>query len=247
VIVAAASGLPPDVNLVAGATPSASQSVVEFRTVGGYLQEQLSFVDRLFVTGGANLEASSAFGPDQRWQLFPRAGVSYLLNQEPFWKNCSLGDLFSTFRVRASFGASGGQPPGAYDRFANYITSSYGGLPGLVASTLAGNPSLKPERQSELEAGFDAGLFKDRANLEFTYYHQNTKDLVLSVPLPLSSGYGTQRQNVGALVNRGVEAALNTINVTSGTFSWSSRLSFGANRNKVTQLVNGQDTPPIVG
>ena len=239
---ASATNLPPGLDILTGATQAASQSIVEFRTKGGYLQEQANFGDRLYVTGGANLEASSAFGTDQRWQLFPRLNGSYVLSQEPFFKNSGLGSVLSTFRLRAAYGETGGQPPGAYSRFNNYVNVAYAGLPGFVASTVAGNTDLKPERQREIEAGFDAGFLKDRANIEFTYYDQKTRDLVLNVPLPLSSGFTSQPQNIGEVVNHGVELTLRTVNVARNNFGWNSQLSFSANRNKVTKLVAGADT-----
>ncbi|HEY0306234.1 MAG TPA: TonB-dependent receptor, partial [Longimicrobiales bacterium] len=115
--------------------------------------------------------------------------------------------------------------------------TSFAGQPGVVPSTIADNPNLKPERQSEIEGGFELGVLEDRAVLEFTGYFQKTKDLVLAVPLPLSSGFTSQRQNIGEVENKGVEIALNTINVSRDNFSWRSRISFAANRNKVTQVV----------
>ena len=117
--------------------------------------KQANIADRLYLTGGLNVEASSAFGADERWQLFPRLGVSYIASQQPGWASGSLGRLFSTLRLRGSYGETGGQPPGAYQRFSNYNTVSYAGKAGLVASTIAGNPNLKPEKSRQFSAGVD--------------------------------------------------------------------------------------------
>ena len=242
VLGASATNLPPGLDILTGANQAASQSIVEILTRGAFLQEQLSLADRLFLTGGANMEASSAFGTNQRWQLFPRLNAAYSLNQEPFWKNGPLGNMFSTLRLRAAYGETGGQPPSAYSRFNNYTNVSFGGQPGFVASATAGNGDLKPERQREIEAGFDAGFLRDRANIEFTYYDQKTTDLVLNVPLPLSSGFTTQPQNIGEVVNHGVELTLRTVNVSGKRFGWNTQVSFAANRNKVTKLVTAGDT-----
>ncbi len=242
VLGASATNLPPGLDILTGATQAASQSIVDFRTRGGFLQEQASFGDRLFLTAGANLEASSAFGPNERWQLFPRVNGSWLVSQEPFWQSGPLAGTLSTFRLRAAFGQTGGQPPGAYSRFNNFVNVAYAGLPGFVASTIAGNANLKPERQDEIEAGFDAGFLHDRANLEFTYYHQKTHDLVLNAPLPVSSGFSSQPQNIGEVVNRGVELTLRTVNIARQHFGWNTQLSLAANRNKVTKLVTSSDT-----
>jgi TonB-dependent starch-binding outer membrane protein SusC len=238
---AAGSDLGPGQTLVGGATQTASQSKTEYRTVGWYVEERASLGDRLFITGGLNWDESSAFGPDQRLQLFPRVGFSYVLDRESWWRG-AIANLFSSFRLRAAFGQTGGQPPGLYSRFANYVNTSYSGRPGLVSSIIAGNPNIKPERQREYEGGFDAGFFRDRAQVEFSLYNKKTTDLVLSIPLPLSSGFQQQFQNIGSLTNKGVEFALNTVNVTNPGFAWRSRLSYSANRNRITKLVTSSDT-----
>ncbi len=238
---AAAGDLPPEQTLVGGATQTASQTRSELRTVGGYLEERVSWNDRLFVTGGINAEASSAFGADARLQFFPRASISYVLGEEPAFQEWAGGAL-STLRLRAAYGETGGQPPGAYTRFFNYVNTAFAGRPGLVASTIAGNPDLKPERQREYEMGFEAGVFEDRALLDFTYYDKETRDLVLSVPLNPSSGATNQFQNIGVLSNKGVEIGLNTINVSSPRFTWRSRIAYAANRNRIERLAANTDT-----
>jgi TonB-dependent starch-binding outer membrane protein SusC len=242
VITAGASVLAPGQELVGGASPFASQLFSDLRTVGGYLQEQLELNDQLFVSGAVNVEGSSAFGSDQRWQAFPRLGLSYVADQAGWWEGSALGEVLSTFRVRAAYGQTGSQPPGAYLRFENYTDLAYSGLPGYVASTTVGNPDLKPERQREYEAGFEAGFFDDRAQLELTVYDQRTRDLVLPVPIPPSKGAQQQFQNIGEVSNRGLELALSTVNISRERFSWRSRLTYARNRNRVEQLYRGTDT-----
>jgi TonB-linked SusC/RagA family outer membrane protein len=243
---ASAQDLPPDQTLVGGATQFASQSRTELRTFGGYVEQRVSVNDRLYLTGGLNVDASSAFGSDQRWQLFPRLSLSWVMNDEPGFRGMFGGPL-SSLRLRGAYGQTGGQPPGAYSRFDNYINTSFAGRPGLVASTIIGNPELKPERQREFEFGFDLGVFGDRAQIEATYYDKLTTDLVLSVPVAASTGATQQFQNIGELTNKGVELALNTVNIDGPTFAWRSRLTWAANRNRITQLFAGTDTLPVFG
>lgn len=241
VLRAAASDLPPEQTLVGGAIQSASQERSEVRTMGLFVEERLSFGERLFLTGGLNFEASSAFGTDSRWQSFPRVGLSWVVGEEPFFQG-GAGSLFSSLRLRAAYGQTGGQPPGAYFRFANFDNTSFSGRAGLVESTIRGNPELKPERQREWEAGADAGWWGDRLLLEATYYDKRTTDLVLNVPLPASSGALRQFQNIGVLTNTGIELALSTINLARPSLTWRSRLIYAANRNRIERLTAGSDT-----
>ena len=238
---AAGANLGPGQTLVGGATQTATQSKTELRTVGWYIEERVNLAERLYLTGGLNWDASSAFGPDERVQMFPRLGLSYVLDRESRGTS-GLGSMLSSFRLRAAYGETGGQPPGIYSRFANYENTSFSGRPGLVSSITAGNPNLKPERQREYEGGFDVGFFDERALVEFSYYDKRTNDLVLSIPLPPSSGFSQQFQNIGSLTNKGVELALNTVNLASERFAWRSRFTYSANRSKVAKLVTAADT-----
>ena len=244
---AAAEGLAPGVTLIEGATQFASQSSTSLKTLGFFAQERITLNERLFVTAGVNLEAASAFGEEERWQTFPRIGVSWLAQDEPFFAGLPLSGIFSTLRLRAAYGQTGGQPPGNFLGANFYPGASYAGLPGFRPSTTIGNPDLRPEQQEEWEFGFEAGFLRDRAMLEFTYYDQKTTDLVLLAPVAPSLGAQQQYQNIGAVSNRGIEAAINTININRANLSWESRLTLATNENEVTQLLTGQDTLEIPG
>ncbi|HEX2080749.1 MAG TPA: SusC/RagA family TonB-linked outer membrane protein [Longimicrobium sp.] len=239
---AGAENLPPGQEVVGGATQFASQGITELRTVGGFLQERLAIADRLFLTGALNLEASSAFGPDERWQLFPRLGTSWVVDEMPFWDNSGVSSVLSALRLRASYGQTGGQPPAAYGIFNNFTDVIFGGRPGQAGSTVLGNPNLKPERQREWEGGFDVGLFGDRAMLEFTYYDQLTKDVVLLRPLQSSSGFDVQYQNIGEISNRGIEITAGAELLRRGGFSWNTRMTYARNRNRVEKMRTAGDT-----
>jgi len=238
---AAAQDLPPDQTLVGGATQFASQELTELRTFGGYVEQRVSLSDRLYLTGGVNFDASSAFGKDERLQIFPRVSLSWVMNEEPSFASVFSGPL-SSLRLRGAYGETGGQPPGAYSRLDNYVNTSFAGRAGLVASNTIGNPGLKPERQREYEFGFDLGAFGDRAQVEATYYDKRTTDLVLSVPVAPSTGATQQFRNIGELTNKGVELALNTVNISQPKFTWRSRLTWAANRNKIKKLAASSDT-----
>lgn len=239
---AGAENLPPGQGTVGGATQFASQGITELRTVGGFLQQRVDIADRLFLTGGLNVEASSAFGADQRWQLFPRLGASWMVDQMPFWAGSPMDGAISSLRVRAAYGQTGGQPPAAYITTNNFNDVLFGGRPGQGGSGILANPDLKPERQREWEGGFELGFLRDRAMVEFTYYDQRTDDVVLSIPLQLSSGFSEQFQNIGEISNKGIEVTLGAELLRRRNLGWDARLTYARNRNNVERLNTGADT-----
>ncbi len=232
----------PGQELAIGAAQTADQRLVELRTMGGYVQERLAIADRLFLTAGVNVEASSAFGAEQRWQAFPRLSASWDVAEQPGFADGAFGSVFSSLRLRGAYGQTGGQPPSEYLSQVVYTNVLYGGRVGLRPPTLAPSPDLKPERQREYEFGGDAGFLDDRLAAEFTFYDKRTTDLVLLVPLAPSSGFANQYRNVGELTNRGVELTLSSVNVQRPTFNWNTRLLFARNRNRIERLNQASDT-----
>ncbi|HSK19174.1 MAG TPA: TonB-dependent receptor [Longimicrobiales bacterium] len=234
---ATATDLGPVTELVRGANMTATQGRVETATLGFFGQQQIAFADRIFLTGALRMDASSTFGADERWQMYPKVSGSWVLSEEPFMEGVR-GDWLTQLRLRGALGYAGNQPPlgSAYSRFSRYGTTINVDRIGLVPLGQSGNPELKPERQREYELGFDLSTFNDRAALAFTYYNQYTKDLLLSRPFAPSTGVGSVLDNVGELSNKGVELQLNTVNVDRGPFRWTSTLIYSRNKNVLEKL-----------
>ncbi|HEX6135443.1 MAG TPA: TonB-dependent receptor [Longimicrobiales bacterium] len=242
---ATATDLGPVTQLVSGANMSASQGKVETSTLGFFGQQQVGWADRIFLTGALRMDASSTFGPDERWQMYPKISGSWVLSEEPFIRDRA-GDWLTQLRLRGALGYAGNQPPlgSAYSRFSRYGTTINIDRIGLVPLAESGNPELKPERQREYELGFDISTFDDRVALAFTYYNQYTRDLLLPRPFAPSTGVGSVLDNVGELSNRGIELQLNTVNVRRGGFGWTSTLIYSRNRNRIEKL---EGDPYFVG
>ena len=174
---------------------------VQNNEVGGFLQEQWSLNNRLFVTAAARVDNNSAFGSRFKLAVYPKASATWVLSDEPFWSV----PWFNTFRLRAAYGASG-QQPAAFSALRTYLPSvGGGGIPVLTPGAL-GNNDLKPERTSEFEAGFDAAFLHDRIGLEYTHYAKSTSDAIVDRVVAPSSGFvGAEPFNVGQLRNFGDE------------------------------------------
>lgn len=233
-----AEDLVPATDLVRGAVQSISQNRFETATLGFFAQQQVGFSNTLFLTGALRWDASSTFGADERWQLYPKLSGSWVLSESDWWQGSGVGGLFDEFRLRGALGYAGNQPPvgSAYSRFPRYGQAVNINRSGLVHLSNPGNPNLKPERQREFEFGFDAGLLSDRIGVAFTYYNQYVEDLLLTRPFPPSTGYGSVLDNVGELSNRGIELQIDTRNIDRPDLGWNSTFTFSRNRNRVERL-----------
>jgi len=226
-------------NLVgAAAAKGADQSYFLQRQVGFLGQWQGSYRDRLFVQLGARLDANSAFGDVADWFFLPKAGISYVVSEEPWWQR-QIG-FVNTLRLRLAYGQTGRAPnAGAALRTlasAPYVTILGTQQPGVVPLS-PGNDSLKAERGVEFEAGFDAGFFNDRAGIEFTFYNKVSRDLLLQRPLSPSLGFSqTPFVNIGELSNRGVEVAFTAQPILGKTVSWDVRVGLSTLDSEIRDM-----------
>jgi len=212
----------------------------EFRSertiLGGFLQQSFGIAEKIYLTGAARMDASSVYGRDNRWQFFPKVSGSYIVSNEPFWKNSKLADIVPSLKLRAAWGQSGNLTAiGAYDRFTNYTPVNYSGNTGYVPSAVLGNFNVKPERQTELEIGADISFLKDRIGLEFTWFKKDVKDLILNRTLAPSTGYNNRFLNIGTMSNKGFEFLLKVIPVQNNHLTWVSTFSYLQNKN----VING--------
>jgi outer membrane receptor protein involved in Fe transport len=141
-------------------------------------------------------------------------------------------------KLRTSYGRTGNQDIGNYAALARLNSTIYPffgsrGI-GFVPAGLA-NPDLKWESTRQYDIGLDVGVLANRLSVTADYYDKKTNDLLLDVPIPATSGTGSVLKNIGAVANRGVELAVNTVNLT-GPLTWNSQLNLAWNRNKVLQL-----------
>ena len=145
----------------------------------------------------------------------------------------------SDLKIRASYGVAGNNSIGNYNQIALLGVSNYVDankiLPGLAPSTLA-NDELTWEKSKQTDIGIDFGLFNNRVSVIADWYYNLKTDLLLSVNLPAASGFGSAMQNVGEIENKGFEFALNTVNIDTKNFSWSTSFNISTNRNKVKKL-----------
>ncbi len=199
---------------------------------GAYIQQTFGYQDKLFVTGAIRVDGSSVFGEDERTQTYPKVSGSYILSEESFWQG--LRSAVSLFKVRASYGEAGNLTGiGAFDRFTN--VNVVGGS-GLLPDDQRGNLNVRPERQKEFEVGLDMAFFENRLGFEFTYYDKEVEDLLLNRTLAPTTGFLSQRSNVGTLLNSGIELLVRAAPVQRKDLAWSITGIFSTNQNEISGL-----------
>jgi TonB-linked SusC/RagA family outer membrane protein len=216
-----------------GALKTSQENFLENKTVGLYVQEQLKWNDRLYLTAALRGDDNSAFGKSYKATRYPKFSASYVLGDEPWVKRIP---SLSSLKVRTAWGEAG-QQPDAFAALRTYAPASgANGVPTLTPQNI-GNPDLRPELGKELEAGFDASLLGDRLGIEFTWYDKKTRDALVQVPALPSLGFpGVQFQNIGAVENRGIELGMNAELYRSRSTDLSVAVKFSHNDNKVVTL-----------
>ena len=223
-----------------GASPDKVITRLESEKMLSYfMRGNYSLKDKYLFSASVRADASSKFGDNHKWGVFPAASFAWRASEEEFVKKWG---IFSNLKVRLSYGAAGN------NKIDNYLSLSkmesvwipYNGtstVSGFVSKQLY-NPDLQWETNVTSNFGLDMGFLNQRIQLTVDLYNINTKNLLLDAPIPLLSGYKSMMINAGRTNNRGIELALTTHNINTKDFSWSTTLNLSHNRNEVKELYN---------
>ncbi len=206
--------------------------LIENNTVGVYLQQQIGWNDRFFLTGAIRADDNSSFGSDFDLVYYPKVSASWVISEERFWGL----DFFNSLRLRAAYGESGQQPDG-FAALRSFTTRDSPTGSSTVTPDSPGNSALGPEVGQEVEVGFDASMLDGRVSIDFTYYDQTTSNAIVSRNVAPSGGFTNQQDvNIGEINNRGVELGLNARVIESDAFDWDILINGSTNRNRVNEL-----------
>ncbi|HJU68503.1 MAG TPA: SusC/RagA family TonB-linked outer membrane protein [Gemmatimonadaceae bacterium] len=208
-------------------------------------QLTVDLFDQLYLTAAVRNDGSSTFGEEDQRNWFPKGSLAWTFSNY-------LGEQpWVTFgKLRVAYGEAGTEPQPYFtsDIFnsgsilltpisqGTGLSPSQGGRGGLYSWIVKAADRLLPERTKEFETGFDLGLYRDKADISFTFYNAITSDVILLTPLASSTGYFTQPQNSAEFRNRGYEVALNIRPLTTQNFAWDIGLQWARNQSLVTQL-----------
>ena len=230
----------PDVTLVNLAQRSTgAESFSEDNSVGYYVQEQLGWRERLYLTAAVRADDHSSFGTNFDLIVYPKFSVSYVLSDEPAAKGFVEALRLNSLKLRGAWGQAG-RAPSAFSAPQTYTVDrvTLGATTGSAARTSAyGNPDLKPEKGEEIELGFEASAFADRLGADLTYYNKTTTDMLQAVAVAPSTGFiGTRLANLGEVNNRGIELSLFGTPVDLPNVRWDTRLNLATNKNELVSF-----------
>ncbi len=229
-------------NLGAGATALQPQSGnVAYGLNSYFTRLNYTLRDKYLFTFTGRADGSSKFGESNQYAFFPSAAFAWRASDEDFLASSA---VISNLKFRSSYGMTGNSEITAYQALAG--TGNYSVIfndqreIGIGISRLA-NPDLRWEKTTQVDIGLELGLFENKVMFELDLYRKLTDDMLLSAPVPSSSGYTVVSKNVGSMENKGVEVGLNTVNIERSNFTWNTTFNYSHNKNKVIELTGGSD------
>lgn len=214
----------------------------------GYIQEQLSsyfgrlnydYKGRYLLTATARTDGSSKLAEGHKWAFFPSAAVAWRISEEKFLKDkTALSDL----KLRFSYGTSGNNGVSPYSTYQTVNNARYlFGDQAVNTSSIARfeNKDLTWELTHEFNLGLDFEFYKGRISGTIDVYNRRTNGIIMNRVFSVLNGFSSLTDNVGSVNNKGIEVALNTVNIKSGNFSWTTSLNFASNSNKIVSLSDG--------
>lgn len=216
-------------NVDAGLSTRAEEQRLRVRDVGFFAQEEVLMLDeRLLLTLGARADQSSNNADASKLFYYPKGSVSYRFPNPLPWLN--------ELKLRLAVGESGNEPLYG-QKFTELATGNLNGqFPTQTIEGVTGASDLRPERQREIETGFDAAMFGSRAHLEFTVYDKKVTDLLLQRTLAPVTGFTQLVFNGGSLRTRGMEIAATVLPIQRSHLEWSVTGTFAMNRCKMLSL-----------
>ncbi len=201
--------------------------------------------EKYLITLSGRIDGSSKFAEGNKYGFFPSGAFAWRASEEEFIKSIK---AISNFKVRASYGLIGNQSIGSYQSLAlvgpvgQGVFNTSGGSEIFTGKEPLSfpNQNLKWETTAQANLGVDLGILDNKISLTADLYLKKTFDLLLSTPIPYTSGFAQTLLNIGNVQNKGIDLDIRTINL-NGVFKWNSSLNFSINRNKLTNLANDND------
>jgi len=226
---------------------SGGAAITPFVTYGYLANERIEYADLAALTVGFRTDYSSAFGAGHTPFTFPTGNAYFRVSSLGFWKNSSLSEVFTDFKIRAAYGKAGIQP-GPFDRYVTLSAHTLGNNNAYYFPPTNSNPNLQVEVSEEKELGGDLAFKLSKSNwfrtitLSGTYWKRSSNNTIWSVDVAPSTGAGTVKTNAFSLGSYGYDFSLNTSVLASKNFTWNFTTNFGHQVSKILST----DGQPVV-
>ncbi|MCG1035709.1 SusC/RagA family TonB-linked outer membrane protein [Polaribacter sargassicola] len=201
-----------------------------------FLNGNYNFQQKYYLNATIRRDASSRFGPDNKWGTFWSVGGNWNVSSEDFMKDLT---WINSLKIKSSYGKQGNLPSNRYLWQGIFLNDTYNESPASYPSSTAANPELKWESQNSFNVGLEFSLFNNKLSGEVTYFSRETSDLLFPQTLEGSSGYTLRYVNAGGFTNKGAEIELNYDVLNIKDFNWSIGGNITFLKNKVNTLDEG--------
>jgi len=230
-------------NMGLGTIATVASTAWEENSISYMARANYSYKNRYMLTGTVRRDGFSGFGENTKFATFPSVSLGWVVSEESFMENLD----WMYLKLRTSYGKNGNQGIGRYSSFSRmtanpYIYGSNTAI-SVFPSTL-GNADLGWEATSSFNVGIDYAFLDQRISGSIDVYQAKTNDVLVQRTLPPTTGYSSVWANIGAIENKGIELALNTVNF-KGQFNWTTNFNFSLNRDKISKLYGGKNDKDI--
>jgi TonB-linked SusC/RagA family outer membrane protein len=221
----------------AGTKVDASSWASEWALLSYISRVSYKYKNKYLAEAALRADGSSRFGAENRYGYFPSASLGWRISEEQFMPQTKWID---DMKFRLSVGATGNQNIGDYASYGLYSTGSNYNFNGTIFAgtrpSTIGNSSLKWESTTQYDLGIDYSFLNYCVTISADWYLKRTKDLLVNVDLPKSTGFSSGIQNIGEVENRGIELSVRTKNYSKKDFTWITNFNISSNKNKVLNI-----------
>ena len=231
-------------SLEGGSTQVAKSYTDLYTTCSQMGRINYSYDSRYLFTATVRRDGSSVFGDDNKYGVFPSVALGWNIANEAFMEGTN--DWLNTLKLRLSYGKAGNEAIGVYETLAKMSKAALAldrdSYTALYPSSRMGNSGLSWETTKSFNIGVDFGFLNNRINGNIDFYTSKTTDLLLKRNLPKISGFSDVYMNIGKTANKGLEITINSKNISTKDFTWSTSLVWSWNKNEIKDLYgDGKD------
>jgi TonB-linked SusC/RagA family outer membrane protein len=225
------------------AEPKPTSDVIPTRLLSFFSRATYGYDQKYLFSASVRADASSLFAESNRWGYFPAGNAAWRISNEKFMQHVTwIDDL----KLRLAYGEAGNNRIAPFQYLTEYNTNSQYGLAqnlttGYAPAALT-NPDLKWESTISRNIGIDLNAFNNRLGFTVDVYDNTTNNLLVAVPVPTTTGYTSQLQNVGSTRNKGIEFQVSGIIMQKRAFSWTGNFNLSFNKNTVVSLGNQEQS-----